>query len=115
MSIKPCGRVVAEYKVERPIIQSIPDTSGMTAKEAIKHLRNLPINEGEQFPWALVEKFATDETNKKRNVLKELPSPQDGYQWVWVSTMYALSGIGGWLEVDLPNKKQGRFWFCCMS
>ena len=65
------------------------------------------------FTWDEVE----TSLEEKRSDWSKPPDiePQEGFKWHWVDNIRCLSGVGGWVELDIPNKKQGRFYFCCMS
>lgn len=113
--IKPVGTVPEKVEID----------FNPPVKDSIKYLRSLPKNEGETFPWPLVEKFINysngenEEFNVKRyntgQYFSDLPEPKEGYIWVWVSSMTKLTGHAGWLEVDVKNKRQGTYNRVCIS
>ncbi len=76
-------------------------------------LRDLPKNTDDRFPWPLVELFVKEAESYNNG--KPSEAPTTGYEWYWVDDMARLSGMGGWLEVDVANRRQGRFKFRCMS
>jgi hypothetical protein len=81
--------------------------------EAIPLLDGSLENEGDSFAWPLVDWWSRHQ-DQAMSGQPETP-PQEGFAWYWVDNMYNLAGIGGWLEVDLVNRKQGKFNFRCMS
>jgi hypothetical protein len=103
-NIKPVGRVKEEQKF------TVPHSS-----DIISQLRSLPIKSGEHFPWPLVEHYVKEYKKNKSEYNCEdydqahLPLPRKGYEWYWVSSITKLSGMAGWLEVNVKTKKQGRF------
>lgn len=70
----------------------------------------------EWFDWFDVDRCIKDDqrqTNYKKVCEKELSrcgDPQAGFNWYWVSSIRFIDGFAGWLEVDVQNQRQGRFF-----
>jgi hypothetical protein len=126
-SIKPIG-VAREFSM-RPIgvvSEKVPDVGGSLDRDdylkfdvgvAREKLSSLPKrNSGDQFPWELVDYFVThDYVVGRGHPPRSLPDASDGFVWYWVDNVYNLGGVGGWLEVNVEKKLQGRFKFCLMG
>jgi hypothetical protein len=98
-----------------PYIPTDEELDAMTLKEAIPYLREKE-KRTEQFPWALVERWIKEQDKAVKWGRKpdDLVNT-DKWTWYWVDDMANLSGIGGWLQVDVVNKQQGEFKFCAIS
>jgi hypothetical protein len=64
----------------------------------------------ERIAWPLVERQIKemDSLSMSRLRSEDCPCPKDvtpGYQWYWVDNLFEAV----WLEVDLVNRRQGRF------
>jgi hypothetical protein len=71
-----------------------------------------------QFEWETVEECVKRFGPRKSPfgpLPDNLPDPLPGFEWHWVDDIAAMCGIGGWLEVDVENKRQGRFDFSAMG
>jgi hypothetical protein len=116
MKIKPVGSVKEPIKIEKPKEITAEYIASLTLHEAIPYLRNLTKEVNDTFPWLLVERHLQDADAREitPSPLDEVPVPQNGYKWYWISNRANLSGMSGWLEVDEANKRQGRFILVCM-
>jgi hypothetical protein len=122
VKVKPIGTSPVPYVAG--FREEVPDTEidMMPLDQAIIYLRGKKKEPGETFPWPLVERFVQAQDSGVKSMeefsffpLPEKPEPQAGYKWYWADDMAFLSGRGGLLEVNITEKKQGRFIRTCRS